>query len=369
MFRLRSKWIAAIFVLFFAGRAALAGPSARVVVVPTGVGDPVAARLIDELIAAGVTVEVTAAESASLEAMGRGRGAAAAVLVEPSRRSVRIWWLNAPAGQVDTVLSDSQPDVDAAARSLALRTVELLRPHWGTSASATSASAAVPAASAAAAVAAAPSATAPIHGSTQAAGPPNGGPSGVGPTIVEKPDLNAGPWPDNLTIYISPMILLRPATPLSPGGGGLWGFTKMVRPYFGVDVSALVPVVPSELSTANGKVKIADGAIGVALLARYPTKPSALHVWGGVGLAAGFMGYDAEVSSSAVQASDGIVAHALPMLRASLEWRAMPAVGVRADLFGAIARPRPVLEVVGIGDVALEEPLVGLGLGVNVWLP
>src|SRR4029079_12158217 len=81
--------------------------------------------------------------------------------------------------------------------------------------------------------------------------------AGTLPAPVHPPPAVAA-WPDSLAIYVAPALLLRPTTPLSPGAGGLWGFTKMLTPSLGVDVSAVVPVVPAELSTADGRVKIAS---------------------------------------------------------------------------------------------------------------
>ncbi len=342
----------------------LAAEPARVVVVPNGAGDPVAARVIDELIASGVTVEVTSASEGGLDALGRARTARAVVRVEPSRREVRLWTIDAFAVSAEeTVLAEPGTDADAAARGLALRVVEMLRPRlvagpsssvpWPPAPLPSSGTSAVPSASAA-----------PTAGSGAAAMglPP-------APEPLQPPVSGPAPWPDSLAIYVGPAILLRPATPLSPGAGGLWGFTKMITPYLGIDLGAVVPVVPAELSAADGHVKIASGSIGGAVLLRYPTVPSAVHVWGGLGLAAGFVGYDAEVTSTAVRASDGVVVHALPHVRAALEWRAWPSLGFRADVLAAIARPRPVLAVAGQPDTALEEPLIGLAAGVVVWLP
>lgn len=328
-----------------------------------------AARLIDELIAGGVTVEVTALTEGELSAAGkeggglaalcRARGARAAIRTEPSRRAVRLWMTDGSSrGVDDTIQAEPSSDPEAAARGLALRVVEVLRPRLAapevTEPPSASASAPPPAASASASV---PVASATIQGL-----PPPPPPL---PPPVQKPV----PWPDSLTIYVSPAILLRPATPISPGAGGLWGFTKMVTPYLGIDLAAIVPVAAAELTTPEGRVKIASGAVGATLWARYPARPSTVHVWGGVGAAAGFLGYDAEAATTAVRASDGVVAHVLPNVRAALEWRAWPSLGFRADGIVAIARPRPILEVAGQPDIALEEPLLGLAAGVVVWLP
>ncbi len=175
-------------------------------------------------------------------------------------------------------------------------------------------------------------------------------------------------WPDSLAIYFSPALLMHPTTAINPSAGALWGVTKMVFPWAGVDVCALVPVVPGLLTTPSGNVKVAIGAIGAGALLRYPTSPSTFTGWLGVGLAAGFIGYDAEATSGTVRASDGVVAHALPYARAGLEWRAWPSLGFRLDVLVGLARPRPVLQIAGQPDTRLEEPLLGVSLGVLTWL-
>ncbi|MEZ4297798.1 MAG: hypothetical protein R3B70_22775 [Polyangiaceae bacterium] len=421
-----------------AARAETSPP--RVLVVPAGAGDPVAARLIDELIAAGVTVEVTLAPSEPLPSLARARGARAVVKVEASRRAVRLWTAGAPPTSTGTVLTETAADAGSAARSLALRTVEVLRPSLAPTAASSasaSASAATSATAGATAGAAAGSTTAsapstpsasndagtdpsdasagpagasstglgapgiaptagapfdtgappsgaaggssaaPITGDAPGAPPPRGtsrpsdkgGPPDVMTSPTWPPAPSAAAPPDTLAIYMAPAILLRPTTPLSPSAGGLWGFTRMLTPYFGLDLCALVPVVPGAVTTSAGTVKIASGAVGGAALFRFPARPATLSVWAGLGLAAGFVGYDAEVTAGGVRASDGMVAHALPNARAAIEWRISPWLGVRADLLAAIARPRPVLEIAGEGDIALEEPLVALATGVVVWLP
>ena len=340
--------------------------AARVIVVSTGAGDPVAARLIDELIAGGVTVEVTAEPTDPAGVLARTRGARAVVRVEASRRAVRVWI--GGAAQPETLSADAGGDADTAARALALRVVEVLRPHL------------LPAEAPSATVVSPwptspppPASTAPAVTATATAGhavivpPPTAQATGASPPLG--PPRADTAWPDGLSIYIAPTVLLHPTTAIEPSAGALWGVTTMVFPWAGVDVCALVPVVPGLLTTPAGKVKIATGAIGAGVLFRYPTKPSALTGWLGAGLAAGFIGYDAETTSGAVRASDGVVAHALPYARAAFEWRAWPSLGFRADVLVGLARPRPVLAIAGQADTPLEEPLLGVSLGVLTWLP
>ncbi len=344
--------------------ARAAGEPVRVVVVATGAGDPVAARLIDELIAGGVTVEVTAEQTDPAAVLARTRGARAVVRVEASRRAVRIW-RNDSTTNPETLTAEPGGDVDAAARSLALRVVEVLRPHLLPSEGPTASAVAspwppVPLPPPTADPSASP---APIVAPTASALV-----SAVLPPLLPPRDT-ADAWPDSLSIYFSPALLLHPTTPIAPGAGALWGITKMVFPWAGVDICAIVPVVPGVLTTPAGQVKIAIGAIGAGALFRYPAGPSPITGWLGAGLAAGFIGYDAEVSSGAVRASDGVVAHALPYARAALEWRAWPSLGLRLDVIAGIARPRPVLQIAGQADTRLEEPLLGISLGALTWLP
>jgi hypothetical protein len=340
---------------FPAANAAAAEPT-RVVVVSSGAGDPVAARLIDELIASGVTVEVTAAQATPLPVLGRARAARAVVRVDASRRSVHLWTSAAGPDAAETLLEERSGDPETAARALALRVVEVLRPHLAeadpTGASAAATPAVPPAPSAGTAVSAAPE------------------PLPLPPFLpLDPPAARPAPWPDNLSLYIAPAMLVHPGTGFSPSGAVLWGVTKMVHPHIGLDVCAIVPFVPSEIAVPGGRVKLAVGALGAGGFLRYPGAPSPLTGWLGLGVAAGFVGYDSEAASTAVRASDGLVAHALPYARAAFEWRARPSLGLRADLFAALARPRPVLEIAGHPDTVLEQPLLGFSLGLLVWLP
>lgn len=361
-----ARWVAIVLVAAALpiAIARAAGEPARVIVITTGAGDPVAARLIDELIAGGVTVEVTAEPTDPAVVLARTRGARAVVRVEASRRAVRIWI--GGAAQPDTLSADAGGDADTAARALALRVVEVLRPHLlpaeAPSATVVSPWPTIPPPPASAAPA--PTATA----SHAAIAPPPTAHATSAPPPIGPPRADTA-WPDGLSIYIAPTVLLHPTTAIEPSAGALWGVTTMVFPWAGVDVSALVPVVPGVLTTPAGKVKIATGAIGAGVLFRYPAKPSPFTGWLGAGLAAGFIGYDAETTSGAVRASDGVVAHALPYARAAVEWRAWPSLGFRADVLVGLARPRPVLEIVGQPDTPLEEPLLGVSLGVLTWLP
>ncbi|MFO0587929.1 MAG: hypothetical protein U0441_10340 [Polyangiaceae bacterium] len=354
--------IAAAFVLPLAVIASARGSeAARVVVLATGAGDPVAARLIDELIAGGVTIEVTADDSDPAGALARSHGARAVVLVEPSRRAVRVWIEGET--KVETLSGDPGGDADTAARALALRVVEVLRPHL------------LPSETPSATASAMPWPPVPVPPPTEVPSshptPPPALPPPPSARAVEVPTPPRGDdaWPDSLSIYFAPAMVLQPTTAIAPSAGALWGVTKMVFSWGGVDACALVPVVPGVLTTPAGSVKIATGAIGAGVLLRYPAAPAAFTGWLGAGLAVGFVGYDAEASNAAVRASDGVVAHALPYLRAGFEWRAWSSLGLRLDVLAGLARPRPVLQVAGQADTPLGEPLFGLSLGVITWLP
>ena len=331
--------------------------AARVVVLATGAGDPVAARLIDELIAGGVTIEVTADDSDPAGALARSHGARAVVLVEPSRRAVRVWIEGET--KVETLAGDAGGDADTAARALALRVVEVLRPHL------------LPSETPSASAMPWPPVPVPLPTEVPSSRP---APTSVLPPPkdappAEMPPREADAWPDSLSIYFAPAMVLQPTTAIAPSAGALWGVTKMVFSWGGVDACALVPVVPGVLATPAGSVKIATGAIGAGVLLRYPAAPSTFTGWLGAGLAAGFVGYDAEASNTAVRASDGVVAHALPYARAGFEWRAWSSLGLRLDVLAGLARPRPVLQIAGQADTPLGEPLFGLSLGVITWLP
>jgi hypothetical protein len=90
----------------------------------------------------------------------------------------------------------------------------------------------------------------------------------------------------------------------------------------------------------------------------------------GLGVAAGFLTFDAETFSQSVRALDGTIAYALPYARWALTWRALPPFGLRADVLAGITAPRPVIHAEGRAvDAIVGRPLLAFGLGVEMTLP
>lgn len=144
----------------------------------------------------------------------------------------------------------------------------------------------------------------------------------------------------------------------------------MFLPRVGGDLMILAPVIPAIVSSPKGQASIAAGAVGVGAWVDLLGQARSITTGAGLGIAAGFLMFDGEATSSDVRAQDGSIAYALPYARWALSWRALPPVGLRADVLTGVAMPRPLIHVEGRDEYAIfGRPLLAMSLGVEVTLP
>ncbi|NUQ77728.1 MAG: hypothetical protein HUU21_29685 [Polyangiaceae bacterium] len=336
----------------------------RVLVVSTGSIDPVTAHLTSELISMGITVEVTPALTGDLAEIARARGARAALEVLPSQRGVRLWVPNdAPASASPRLIERQDGDSAEPAPALALRAVELLRarlvaldlPAKTPDSDATEASSPAPPPP--------PSTPAP----TAPAAPSTTSSASTTVIIADSPPSRSTRV---LTLHISPAIIAHPDSGLSLGGAAIGGARLTLSSRFCADLLVLAPVVPATLTAPSGRVRISATSIGLGGWIDLLDRGLPIAAGIGAGLAASFMGYDAEATTRNVVGQDGTVAFALPYSRLAFAWHALPPVGIRADALVGIAAPRPVIRVEGqTSDAVFGRPLLALGLGIQVSIP
>lgn len=144
----------------------------------------------------------------------------------------------------------------------------------------------------------------------------------------------------------------------------------MPTPRFGGDVLVLAPVVAATASAPLGEVRLSTTAVGLGCWINILDDPRVFAAGAGLGIAAGFLTFDAEAASPDVQGRDGTVAYALPYARWALSWRALPPFGIRADVIAGVAAPRPVIQLVGRSESAIfGRPLLAFGLSAEVSFP
>ena len=326
------------------------------ILVRAGAGDPVAAHLVDELVALGITVEIVPAGDTDLATLGRARSARAVLRVTPSRQKMELWVEGADA--MEPV--EEQPDERGDAAALALRAVESLRGRL-------------------LAVEKAEKPTPPVQEPIPAKPPvrdepppPRLLPSPTPPPPAPSPPraVPRAVRPTRLSLQIEPAALLQPRSGgISVAWAAFVGARWKVLPRLGADLVVLVPVVPATLESPDGRVQLAVAAAlaGGSVELLDPAGPLGMAV--GAGLGAGMVSHFGQPGTGRVEARDGSVPFALPYARWGLVWRASRGVGLSADVLGAMATPRPVIRLPGrTTDAYFGQPLLSLSLGIAVSL-
>ncbi len=328
-------------------------PRARVLLVPPGPGDALAARLLDELFAAGIAVEIVPSPGGDAAALAARWGVDAVLRVDPASRGVTVWVVPLDPAEPPEQRVDPAPGRSDRIAEIALRSVEVLRGKLLRVERVRrdrEASAPLP-----------PRPVLPVP----AVAPPR--PVAVTAAL---PDTSAVPVAPvrRVALYVGPAITGSPGSGVGAGGATLTG-VRFLSGHFGADAFALISVVPGVVEAEGGRVKLSTTAIGVGgwVEAFEPSAP--LAIGGGVGVAGAFLGYEAQATSPAFVGRSGIVGYSLPFVRAALEWRAVRHFAVRLDALAGVAAPRPVVAV-GPDLVAhFGRPLIALALGAQMTVP
>lgn len=144
----------------------------------------------------------------------------------------------------------------------------------------------------------------------------------------------------------------------------------MMSPRFGGDLVVVAPVIPATLTAPGGRVRISATLMGAGGWIDLLDGSVPVAMGAGLGVAVGFLTYDAESTSRGVRGQDGTVPFALPYVRWALEWPALPPLGLRADVLAGVAAPRPVIQTEGRDSYAVfGRPLLAAGLGLSLSLP
>lgn len=329
----------------------------RVLLVHAGASDPMTTHLVDELIAAGFSVEVIPAGDYDVAALAKERHARAVVRVEPSHRGIALW----TDTKATTVRIEEKPEEKGDLATLSLRAVEELRGEL---------------------LAAPPPPKDPIP--TEPPPPPElGNPARVpidteprtGPVRPVEPrhprlPVETGKPLGHFWLHMAPSAIVHPGSGgMSAGATGMLGGRWMFLQSFGAELFGTFPIAPSTVTSPAGNVNIAASAI---LLGGWVdvVRPAKTIVWGlGAGAGGGVFHHYGQPQTAGIQARDGNVAYALPYVRTALIWSILPSMALRADLLAAIATPRPVLRLPDRNaDVYFGQPLLTIGLGLDLKL-
>jgi len=354
---LRSARLAAVGAsLLLALHSTVAGAAEiRVLVISAGVGDPVTPRLLDELVSLGMTVEVTPALEGDLAALGRARHAGAALRVATSRRAIDVWVDSGPdpdARQQHVEEPLGEPGDQASA--LALRAVESLRGRLLRIDAPP-----MPPSPPDPAPAATPQPPKPAHSDR----PVSSASTPARPAAAPAPTTNRF----RIALYLVPSVLTQPGGGLPAAGGPLVGGRWLVTRRVGGELLVLATVVPATIDAPEGAVRISGAVTGIGAWVDLldPTLPLAMGA--GAGIGAGFLNYDAEATTANVRGRDGTIGYVFPYAHSALSWHVLPPLGLRADVAAGVARPRPVIQIVGRdSDAVFGQPMLTLGVGLEV---
>lgn len=305
--------------------------SDHVVLVHSGVGEPIAGHLVDELVSLGITVAIVKSDDADLATIGRSHGADAALRVATSKHGVEVWLDGTPNA---TFISEFKEEANNPS-ALALRVVENLRGQLviknktaETIAPPTSAEKA-------------PSIKQEVNPAA-----PLGKPIVLGNPRIPKPTPTTTRIA--LSMRLGPAISWQVASQgISEAGLAFLGVHYAFSPRWGADLMGLVPVISSRLSSFAGVVLLSAPAVFAGVSADVLGPSSALGIMPGVGLGLGGLSYFAQPGNETVSANDGAVLFALPYAQIGVTWKFRPRLGIFFNTLMAVATPRPVIHLQG----------------------
>ena len=157
----------------------------------------------------------------------------------------------------------------------------------------------------------------------------------------------------------------------SPGGLGVaWhvaiAFAWMPHPLIGAHVWVLLPVAPAIVSGPEGEADIFPGLAGAGLRFRWVPDP-ALELRADVGVAAAMLAMSGRGIPPFVGRTDEVF-FAAPYVRVAGAWAFTQLVRLRADLTLGVATPGAAVEFAGREAATWGQPLLVVGLGLDVAL-
>ena len=354
-------WTVALGALLFAllsiAGAARAAGVPRIIIIAPASDDRISLRLQAELRSLRFDVpEIEIAPDppsrAQLEDAARKSEAVAAVRIVPSRSGVEVWIVDRITGKTvlrEMVTSGGGPASRDA--TVALRVVELLRASLM---------------------------------ELDAAGPPQGdmetppmirelmAPPRITAPIVAQTVSLPEPTPPAFSIELGPAAVLSPGG-FSPGGFSPSGAVSAAVYYhpsepFGVNLIAMIPIVPATVSGLEGATTARIGLVGGGPRGTWTPAGSAWALSLGGGLAALWLHLDGQPLPGFVGTSRNLFS-AAPYLRAGLGLTVIPRLRLRADAVLGASLP---LTLVKFGDrlaAVWGVPFVAPTLGVELFWP
>lgn len=305
--------------------------SDHVVLVHSGVGEPIAGHLVDELVSLGITVAIVKSDDADLATIGRSHGADAALRVATSKHGVEVWLDGTPEV---TIIGELKEEAHTPA-ALALRVVENLRGRLVIKNKTAETTAPIPSAEKP------PSIKYDVDTATP-----------LGKTIAQRNPRIPQSTPTTvrmaLSMRLGPAVSWQVASRgISEGGSAFLGVHYAFSPRWGADLMGLVPVISSRLSSSAGVVLLSAPAVFAGVSADLLGPSSALGIMPGVGLGLGGLSYFAQPGNETVSANDGAVLFALPYAQIGVTWKFRPRLGIFFNTLMAVATPRPVIHLQG----------------------
>lgn len=330
----------------------------RVLLVHAGASDPITTQLVDELVAAGFSVEIIPAGNYDLATLAAERHARAVFRIEASRRSIELW-TDAKSGVIHI---DEKPQEKGDLATLSLRAVEELRGKLLSTPPQTKDT-----------IPKDPLPAPNIDPTRQI--PTDNGSSRTAPIRPDEPQRPNWNVASNkaggaLYLHVSPVAMVHPGSGGMGAGMGITaGIKWMFLRRFGADFVGLAPIMPAKITSDVGNVNIAASALlvgGWADVAHF----SPTLTWGlGAGAGGGVFHHYGQPTADGIAARDGNVAYALPYVKSALAWSFASNVALRVDFLAAVATPRPVLRLPGrTSDTYFGQPLLTIGLGLDLKL-
>jgi hypothetical protein len=329
----------------------------RVLLVHAGAGDPITTHLVDELVAAGFSVEIVPSGDYDLATLAKEHSARAVVRVEASHRSIELW-TDAISG-VSRI--DENPEEKGDLETLSLRAVEELRGKL--------LSAPPPPKDPI------PTDPLPSPNSTKPQFNPDDHSSRTAPVRANEPrrptwNADAQKATGSFYLRLIPVAMVHPGSGgLEAGGGAMIGARWMFLRRFGADLTGLAPIVPATMTSDVGNVNIAASAVLLGGWADVAHISQTFSFGIGAGAGGGVFHHYGQPTVDGIAARDGNVAYALPYARTGFAWAFLSNLSLRLDFLAAIATPRPVLRLPGrTSDVYFGQPLLTIGLGLDLKL-
>lgn len=169
--------------------------------------------------------------------------------------------------------------------------------------------------------------------------------------------------PENLALWLGPAVLS--STDFRPGVHVLSGLTWMPFARLGVSASALVPVLPQQLSRPEGSVELYGSfyRLGGVLEATGPQAPVSLRLTAAAGVGRLELGGQASPNYRGVTEGRWV---ACPSLGVTARFALASHLRLFVDGNGSIAFPKTVIRVAGREATEWGRPVLGAALGLEL---